>query len=64
MCSVSLTMTTTMTTEIKEKIELIFSDQQIGIIDFLQSHLSLNLFISSDDRAKAILALHDLITLE
>ncbi len=64
LCSVSLTMTTKMTTEIKDKIEQIFNDQQIAILDFIQTHLSLNLLISIDDREKAILALHDLITLE
>ena len=61
LCSVSLTMTLSMTLEFKNKIEQIFNDQKIQIIESLQTPLSLNLIILSDDKNKAINVLHNLI---
>lgn len=63
LCSVSLTMTLSMNLEFKNKIEQIFNDQKIQIIEYLQSPLSLNLIIHCDDKNKAINALHNLIAL-
>ena len=49
--------------EFKNKIEQIFDDQKIHVIEYLQSPLSLNLIIHYDDKNKAINTLHNLIAL-
>jgi aspartokinase len=56
-------MTLSMTVEFKNKIEQIFDDQKIHVIEYLQSPLSLNLIIHYDDKNKAINTLHNLIAL-
>lgn len=63
LCSVSLTMTLSMNLEFKNKIEKIFNDQKIQIVEFLQSPLSLNLIIHCEDKNKTINVLHNLIAL-
>ncbi len=61
LCSVSLTMTQSMTTEIKHQIEQKIKSENIEIIDQIQTELSLNLILSSKNKDHAIQLLHAMI---
>jgi aspartate kinase len=61
LCSVSLTMSKSVTSEIKNQIEKKMKSENIQIIDTIETPLSMNFILNAHNKDSAIQILHDMV---